>query len=321
MDLLRQLGPLAIASRLRRLTEWLYKDGARIYQEQSLDFEPRWFPLFYLLRELGETSVTGAAQSLGLTHPAVNQIAGEMSKRGFLESTSDERDKRKRLLRLTRKGRKSLSTLEPVWKDFESAAGELLSETGGDFLAMIGKLEETLKEKGMYERITKRIKERQLRKIEIINYQPQFKKYFKLLNYEWLKEYFKVEKEDEKLLSSPYERIIKPGGFILFARLEGKIVGTTALIKHDNNTYELTKMAVKRSAQGQQAGRKLSLAAIEKAKNSGARRVVLLTSPRLTAAYNLYRSLGFVELSGSQPWVTPYHRGGTPMSLDLKNET
>ena len=321
MDLLRQLGPLAIASRLRRLTEWLYKDGARIYQEQSLDFEPRWFPLFYLLKELGKTSVTQAAQSLGLTHPAINQIAAEMSKRGFLESTSDKKDKRKRLLRLTQKGKKALSTLEPVWKDFESAAGEFLSEAGGDFLATIGRLEEALKEKGMYERITQRIKERQLGKVEIINYQPQFKKYFKLLNYEWLKEYFKVEKEDEKLLSSPYERIIKPGGFVLFARLDGKIVGTTALIKHDSYTYELTKMAVKKSAQGQQAGRKLALAAIEKAKDSGARRVVLLTSPRLTAAYNLYRSLGFVELSGDQPWATPYHRGGTPMSLDLKNKT
>lgn len=106
MDLLRQLGPLAIASRLRRLTEWLYKDGARIYQEQSLDFEPRWFPLFYLLKKSGRTAVTRAAQSLGLTHPAINQIAGEMSKRELLESFSDKKDKRKRLLRLTQKGKK-----------------------------------------------------------------------------------------------------------------------------------------------------------------------------------------------------------------------
>lgn len=320
MDLLRQLGPLAIASRLRRLTEWLYKDGARIYQEQSLDFEPRWFPLFYLLKESSKISVTQAAQSLGLTYPAINQIAGEMSKRGFLESFSDKKDKRKRLLRLTQKGKKALSSLEPVWKDFAFAVSELLSEAGGDFLAIVGKLEDALKEKGMYERITQRIKEQQLGKVEIINYQPQFKKYFRSLNYEWLREYFKVEKEDEKLLSSPYERIIKPRGFVLFARLDGKIVGTTALIKHDKFTYELTKMAVNRSARGQQVGRKLALVAIEKAKNSGAGRVVLLTNPRLTAAYNLYRSLGFVELSGNQPWVTPFHRGGIPMSLDLKNK-
>jgi DNA-binding MarR family transcriptional regulator/N-acetylglutamate synthase-like GNAT family acetyltransferase len=318
MDLLRQLGPLVIASRLRRLTEWLYKDGARIYQERSLDFEPRWFPLFYLLRESGEISVTQAAQALGLTHPAINQIAGEMSKRGFVESVSDKKDKRKRLLRLTKKGKKALSSLEPVWEDFESAASDLLKEAGTDFLVTVGRLENALKEKGMYERITQRIKKRQLKKIEILNYQSQFKKYFKILNYEWLKEYFEVEKEDEELLSSPYEKIIKPGGFVLFARLDGKIVGTTALIKHDKYTYELTKMAVKRSAQGHQAGRKLALAAIEKTKSSGAKKVVLLTSPRLTAAYNLYHSLGFVELSGDQPWTTPYHRGGIPMSLDLK---
>lgn len=318
MDLLRQLGPLAIASRLRRLTEWLYKDGARIYQELSFDFEPRWFPLFYLLKESDEISVTQAAQALGLTHPAINQIAGELSRSGLVESTSDKKDNRKRLLRLTQKGRNALSSLEPVWKDFKSAASDLLKEAGGDFLATVERLEDTLKERGMYERITQRIKNRQLKRIEILNYQPQFKKNFKSLNYEWLREYFKVEQEDEKLLSSPYERIIKPGGFVLFARLDGKIAGTTALIKHDRYTYELTKMAVKRTTRGQQVGRKLALAAIEKAKNSGARRVVLLTSPRLTAAYNLYRSLGFVESPGDQPWATPYHRGGTPMSLDLK---
>jgi DNA-binding MarR family transcriptional regulator len=317
MDLLRKLGPLAIASRLRRLTEWLYKDGARIYQEQSLDFEPRWFPLFYLLKELGKVSVTQAAQSLGLTHPAINQIAGEMSKRGLLESFTDKTDKRKRILQLTRKGKEVLSSLEPVWENFKSAVGELLTEAGGDFLTIVGKLEDELKEKGMYERISRRIKERQLGKVTIIDYRPKLKKYFRSLNLEWLKEYFEVEKEDEERLSNPYERIIKPGGFVLFARLEGKIVGTTALIKHDKLTYELTKMAVTKKAQGHQVGRKLALAAIEKAKNSGVGRIVLLTNPRLTAACNLYRSLGFVELTGNQPWVTPYRRGGIPMSLDL----
>ena len=80
MDLIRQLGPLALASRLRRLTEWLYKDGARIYREQSADFEPRWFPLFYLLKESGSVPVTTAASLLGFSHPAINQIAGQMSR-------------------------------------------------------------------------------------------------------------------------------------------------------------------------------------------------------------------------------------------------
>jgi ribosomal protein S18 acetylase RimI-like enzyme len=269
------------------------------------------------LKKSGRVSVTQAAQFLGLTHPAINQIAGEMSKRRLLESFTDKKDKRKRILRLTQRGKKVLSSLEPVWKDFESAVSELLSEAGGDFLAIVGKLEDALKKEGMYERITRRIKEHQFSEVAIINYRPKLKKYFRSLNLEWLREYFEVEKKDEELLSNPYEKIIKPGGFVLFARLEGKIVGTVALIKHDEFTYELTKMAVTRKAQGHQVGRKLALAAIEKAKNSGVGRIVLLTNPRLTAACNLYNSLGFVKLTGNQPWVTHYRRGGIPMSLDL----
>ncbi|MGB2696348.1 MAG: MarR family transcriptional regulator, partial [Candidatus Zixiibacteriota bacterium] len=122
MDLIRQLGPLALASRIRRLAEWLYKDGARIYREQSVDFEPRWFTLFYLLKESGSVPVTVAASALGFSHPAINQIAGEMSRRGFLESIKDKKDERRHLLRLTKKGKAAISLLQPVWTDIEAAA-------------------------------------------------------------------------------------------------------------------------------------------------------------------------------------------------------
>jgi len=318
VDLLRQLGPLALASRFRRLADWLYKDGPRIYRERSADFEPRWFPLFYLLKESGSVSVTAAASALGYSHPAVNQIAGEMAVRGFLESIKDKKDERKRLLRLTRKGKTAVSRLEPVWADIEAAAGELVTEAGSDFLAALGRLEDALNETGVYERVMRRVKKHQLERVEIIDYKPQFKRYFKSLNLEWLKKYFVVEDEDKQLLSDPYGRIIKTGGFVLFARLDGKIVGTTALLRHNRHIYELTKMAVARRAQGRQVGRKLALAAIERAKKAGAKRLVLLTSPPLTAACNLYRSLGFVEVSLAQPWATAYKRESTAMSLDLK---
>jgi N-acetylglutamate synthase-like GNAT family acetyltransferase/DNA-binding MarR family transcriptional regulator len=320
VDLIRQLGPLAIASRFRRLAEWLYKDGRRIYRKQLLDFEPRWFPLFYLLKESGAVSVTVAAQTLGFSHPRINQIAGEMSRRGFLESVGDKKDERKHLLRLTKKGRAALSSLEPLWADIEDVAGELLTQAGGDFLTALGRLEDAMNETGIYERVMRQVKERQLEKIEIVDYKPQYKRYFKSLNLEWLNEYFAVEEEDKQQLSNPYGKIVKAGGFVLFARLDGKIVGTAALVKHDVRTYELTKMAVVKKARGAQVGRKLAYAVIQRAKKVGAKQLLLLTSPRLTAAYNLYRSLGFIEVSGAQSWATAYHRKSIPMSLDLKTK-
>ncbi len=320
MDLIRQLGALALASRLRRLTEWLYKDGTRIYKEQSADFEPRWFPLFYLLKESGSVPVTVAARVLGFSHPAINQIAGQMSRRGFLESVKDKKDERKHLLRLTKKGKAAISSLESVWADIEAAGNELLIEAGGDFMAEIGRLEDALNESGMYERVIRRMKTRQLNEVKILDYKPQFKRYFKSLNLEWLKEYFTVEETDKILLSDPYGKIIKPGGFVLLARLSGKIMGTVALLKHNEGIYELAKIAVTKKARGRQVGRKLGLAAVERAKKAGARQLVLLTSPQLTVAYNLYRSLGFVEISPAQPWVTPHNRESIAMSLGLKTK-
>lgn len=317
MDLIRDLGPLALASRMRRLAEWLYKDGARIYREQSADFEPRWFPLFYLLKESGSVPVTAAASALGFSHPAINQIAGQMSRRGFLESVKDKKDERRHLLRLTKKGKAVVSSLQPVWADIEAAARDLLTETKGNFLADIGRIEDALNKSGMYERVTLRLKRRQLGEVKIVDYKPQFQRYFKSLNLEWLREYFSVEKTDEILLSDPYGKIIKPGGFVFFAEISGKIVGTAALLKHDKNIYELAKMAVAKKARGRQAGRKLALSSIERAKKTGARKLVLLTSPQLAAAYNLYRSLGFVEISPAQPWATPHNRESIAMSLDL----
>jgi ribosomal protein S18 acetylase RimI-like enzyme len=172
----------------------------------------------------------------------------------------------------------------------------------------------------MYERIMRRIKRRQLERVEIIDYQPRFKSYFKSLNLEWLRKYFAVEDEDKRQLSDPYGKIVKAGGSVLFARLEGRIIGTAALVKHNKHTFELTKMAVTRKARGHQVGRKLALAAIERAKEAGAKHLVLLTSPRLTTAYNLYRSLGFVEISLPQPWATSYLRESIAMSLDFKKK-
>jgi ribosomal protein S18 acetylase RimI-like enzyme/predicted transcriptional regulator len=318
MDLIKELGPLAIASRFRRLAEWLYKDAPRIYRERDVDFEPRWFSLFYLLKESGSMPVTEAAAALGFSHPAINQIAGEMARKGLLESIKDKKDERKRLLRLTRKGKAAVSSLEPVWEDIAAAASEVLNEAGGDLLTSLARLEEALNEAGMYERVMRRVKSRELGRVEIVDYKPRFKRYFKSLNLEWLQGYFVVEDEDERLLSDPYGKIIKAGGFVLFARLDGKIVGTAALVKHNEHTYELTKMAVTRKARGHQAGRKLALAAIERAKDVGAKQLVLLTSPRLTAACNLYRSLGFVEIPLPQPWATSYLRESIAMSLNLK---
>ena len=60
-----------------------------IYAEEKVAFEPRWFPVLYLLRGRQPMAVTEIAATLGVTHPAVNQIAAAMERKGLLVSSKD----------------------------------------------------------------------------------------------------------------------------------------------------------------------------------------------------------------------------------------
>lgn len=59
-----------------------------------------------------------------------------------------------------------------------------------------------------------------------------------------------MEAADRKSLSDPIGRIIEPGGQILMVRYRGNTVGTRALIRMDDTTFELAKMAVDGTARG-----------------------------------------------------------------------
>jgi len=317
-DLVARLGPLALATRLRRLAEMLYRDGPRIYDDAGVDFEPRWFPLYHLLLEAtAPVTVSLAAKALGQRHPAIVQIAREMCRRGMLVSTADRKDRRKTMLRLTPKGRAALTGLRPVWADIEAVARELLREAGGDFLARVTRIENALSRAGVYQRVRQRVRARQLAQVKIISYSRSLRRRFESLNSEWLQEYYRVERPDREVLRDPCRKIIEPGGCVLFARIGRTIVGTVALVKHSEHTFELTKMAVARPWRRRQAGRRLALAAIDQARARGARRVVLLTSRRLAAAYQLYRSLGFHPVPDLPQWAAAYKREALCLALEL----
>ncbi|MFH2049528.1 MAG: bifunctional helix-turn-helix transcriptional regulator/GNAT family N-acetyltransferase [bacterium] len=292
MDLIKQLGPLAFASRLKRLGEKLQKDVSKIYKDQSIEFEARWFPVLYALKSKKCMSVTAMAKTLGLTHPAINQVAGIMTRRGLLESIKDKDDDRRRLLSLTQKGKETIKILEPIWTEIASATMEVIDRAGADFLENIELIENQLENESIYERINQGLKRRQFEAIEIDEFKVQYKKYFKSLNVEWLNHYLSVTKVDEDTLSNP-GKIIKEGGIILFAKLNGSVIGTGSLINHANGSYELAKMAVDPKFRGKQAGKKLALALIDKCKKLKAKKLYLLTSPKLETALKLYHQIGF----------------------------
>ncbi|MCI4443341.1 MAG: GNAT family N-acetyltransferase [Lentimicrobium sp.] len=130
----------------------------------------------------------------------------------------------------------------------------------------------------------------------IIPFSPDLKEEIKTLNLEWLQKYFRVEAKDEITLSNPQSEIIDKGGMIFYAQYNGKIVGTVSLIKIDETTFELSKMAVMDGVQGLGIGNKLMEHCIETAKQKGIKKLLLYSNRKLLPALYLYKKFGFEEV-------------------------
>ncbi|WP_281239589.1 GNAT family N-acetyltransferase [Flavobacterium praedii] len=133
-------------------------------------------------------------------------------------------------------------------------------------------------------------------KVEIIPFSIDLKDPIKTLNLEWLHKYFKVEPKDEKVLSNPQGEIIDKGGFIFYAQYNNQIVGTVSLLKIDETTFELTKMAVSDENQGLGIGKKLMKHCLNEAKDKGIQKLILYSNRKLLPAIHLYESFGFIEI-------------------------
>lgn len=313
-DLIKELRELGMATRLKRLGERLSSGVAKIYKNQKLEFEPKWFTTMYALYKNGSMSVQTLARSLGFTHPAIIQFVTQMKKKQLVETRQDENDKRVNQVSLTQKGKETFESIRPLLTDIEEVTSEVMSSTGLDFLLLLDKIEETLDEKNIFERISERIKEREMKEIKIVNFEKKYSEDFKRLNEEWLKKYFSVEPEDERSLSNPDE-IIKNGGEIFFALYNNEVAGTCAAIKLDKYTFELAKMAVTEKYQGKQIGKKLALTVIGFAVSKNTKNVLLETSNKLSAALNLYKKLGFEQIANDHP--EKYQRCTIKMKLNI----
>ncbi|KOY87245.1 hypothetical protein AD998_14770 [bacterium 336/3] len=150
--------------------------------------------------------------------------------------------------------------------------------------------------------------------IEIIDYSEENKSFIKNLNIEWLEKYFAVEPNDEKQLSNPQEEIIDKGGMIFYAQYQNEIVGCAALMKVDETTYELSKMAVTATHQGLGIGKYLMKHCLETAQRMSMKKLILYSNTKLQTAVEMYRKYGFKEISFNS---THYKRANIKMELDL----
>jgi DNA-binding MarR family transcriptional regulator/GNAT superfamily N-acetyltransferase len=317
MEFFNKVGKMAIGSRLRMLTETVGEDAARIYNLYQIDLQPKWFPVFYVLQDGGEFTITSIAKEIGHSHPSVSKIIAEMVKNGFVIEKKDKTDGRRNMVSLSAKGLDAAVKIKDQYADVTNAVEEILSQANHDLWKAIEEWEYLLEQKSLLRRVQEHQKIRESNKVQIVPYEPRYNAAFKALNEEWISKYFKMEEADYKALDNADSYIIDNGGFILVALYNDEPVGVCALLKMNDPDYdyELAKMAVSPKAQGKNIGFLLGQAIIEKAKALGGRKLYLESNTILKPAISLYHKLGFVKIAGRP---SPYERANIQMELELK---
>ena len=151
MNIINDLGLLAIATRLQRLAEQMRKDGLLIYKAYGIDFEPKWFPVIYTLHVKPVLSVVELSAEIGYSHPSTISLLKELEKQKLVKSKKDKADERKRLVQLTEKGQALIKQMEPVWQVMITATAQL-TETKNNLMKALEEVEQQMELQSFYQR-------------------------------------------------------------------------------------------------------------------------------------------------------------------------
>lgn len=320
MELFKRTGKMALGSRLRLLTSKVTEDAARIYELYHIEFSPKWFPVFFVLSEDGEKTITEIANEIGHSQPSVSKIVQEMTVAGLVQENKEVGDKRRNVVELTPKGKTISVQIKVSCTDVDAAIESVISAARHNLWEAIEEWEFLLDERSLLKRVQEQKKLRESKDVQIVAYTEQYQAAFRALNEEWISTYFKMEAADYKALDHPQEYILDMGGKIFVALYHNEPVGVCALIKMNDPDYdyELAKMAVSPRIQGKSIGWLLGKAVVNAAKDLGASKIYLESNTSLKPAINLYQKLGFKKVIGRS---TPYERCNIQMEMDLNSSS
>lgn len=301
MNFLHSQNELALGSRFKAVSESLYAVANAAYRASGVALDAHWFPLLRYLQVKGPAGVTEIAAAIGQTHPAVSQLATKLRAAGWITRRGDRADARRSVLELSARAQAELDRLGPVWCAIRRGAQAAGRRASGSLLDALDRLEADLASGRVEAEILAQRDRLLAAKIEVLPYRAEWAAHFQRVNLEWLERWFSVEAVDREVLMRPQQHVLDPGGAILFAVLDGEVIGTCALLKEAPGVYELSKMAVESGFRGYGAGRKLLDAAIAEYRRRRGTTLFLESSSRLGPALALYESAGFAHRPAPRP--------------------
>lgn len=133
------------------------RETQEVYDALEINFDPYLFPIFKLIIEVNGITTTHIQEALKYTQPAITQSVKKLTNLGYVTSTADERDGRKKIIRLTSKGKNIHKRLVPIWKVIETEVKILTQIKTNSLVEVLEKIELALQEKSLNKRILEKL--------------------------------------------------------------------------------------------------------------------------------------------------------------------
>ncbi len=295
MSFYEEHGALIFGTRLKRLSEKFLQDVARIYKQLDIDFEPVWFPVFYLLNERGTVTMTEIAKELKISQPAVSQLVNSLKDKKYVEFTKASVDKRKILVCFTEAGALLTEKLVPVWQSLKRAMEELLNESqnSSTLLEGLNEVETRLDEKSILDRVLKDIDQFSTKGLKVIPYKPEYKSQYRKLMFPWLVNNFDDDKIPIELINSPFEAFITKGGLINLVKVREEIVAVSVIEITGKSSAQIIYLGVDQNWEWRNIGTQLLREEIKQLSKQKVKNVLIELHDNQSNYKALYEKRGF----------------------------
>ena len=144
-DVIRSFGFLTLGTRMKRLGERLQADTQRIMDELGAPLQASQYPFLAAVDRLGPLTVGDLAEAIGITQPGATRTVGQLVELGMLESEPAPDDQRRRIVSLTKEGKRLIATAKrQVWPRIRDAVTDLCGDLDGPLLDQLAAIEDGL---------------------------------------------------------------------------------------------------------------------------------------------------------------------------------
>jgi DNA-binding MarR family transcriptional regulator len=155
-DVVRSFGFLTLGTRMKRIGEKLQADTQRIMDDLGAPLQASQYPFLAAIDRLGPLTIGELADAIGITQPGATRTVAQLVELGMLESEQAPDDQRRRIVSLSKEGRRLVANAKrDVWPRIRDAVADLCGGLDGPLLEQLAAIEDGLAAQPLQRRVVK----------------------------------------------------------------------------------------------------------------------------------------------------------------------